>query len=404
MHMLFFLSRGMSLTAWEANGSLLRELALYEAFAQHGYTISIVTWGGQEEYDYEKRFPWLRVYPNRWNLQQERYERFLPLLHAWPLWRCNIIKSNQVGGGDLALRAAQIWGKPFVARCGYLWSDFAVRQTSSDLKKIQEMECRIFNGAVHCIVTSPSMQKILIENYTVSSSKISVVPNYIPSSFFDFPLPDYAHQHIPKTICQLGRLNEQKNLPALLEACAGLPVKICLIGEGSERAKLQKLAKKFDLDLELLGTVSHVNLPKILGNADICTLVSHYEGHPKALLEYMARGCAIVATQVPGIEEVVIHEHNALLCAPDVFSIRGALERLLMDATLRQRLGRQARIDSISLALPVIAEKELALYNKIICMRKGYSIIVACRRIFRSGCLYVRIRGKQILRSLISFF
>ncbi len=365
MHILLFMTRGMSLAAWEANGSLTRELALYEAFTRRGHKVSVISWGGAQDYAVAKRFPWLAVYPNRWNLPVERYERLLPLLHAWPLLRCDVIKSNQTNGADLALRAARIWQKPFVSRCGYLWSEFMAEQDPASLGQAQAIESAVFRGAEHCVVTTEAMRRKIISEYALPEGKVQVIPNYIPQYLFAEPLPDYRAAGGKALVCQLGRLSRQKNLFSLVEACTGLPVKLRLIGEGEDRAELIALAERLSVELELLGNVPHEALPALLAEADICTLASFYEGHPKALLEYMARGCAILATDVVGISGLAVHGRNAWLCATDPGSIRQGLEHLLNDAELRENLGTRAREDARPYSLETLADEELSLYSPL---------------------------------------
>lgn len=63
-----------------------------------------------------------------------------------------------------------------------------------------------------------------------------------------------------------------------------------------------------------------------------------------ALLEAMAAGCAIVASRVGGIPDIIRHEEDALLIDPtDETTLTRALERLLLDASLRERFGTNAR-------------------------------------------------------------
>ena len=82
----------------------------------------------------------------------------MPLLHALPLAQAGIIKSNQVSGADCALRCARFWQKPFVARCGYLWSTFCERQQSPELSRVQEIERSVFAGCGAAIVTTAPMK------------------------------------------------------------------------------------------------------------------------------------------------------------------------------------------------------------------------------------------------------
>lgn len=364
MQLLLFMTRGMSLTAWEKNGSLSRELALYEKMAEHGVRTSIISWGGKEEKILARRYPWLSVYANVFNLSAAQYERLMPLLHALPLVRADLIKCNQTNGGDLALRCARFWQKPFVSRCGYVWSIFAHTGEPECFEQIFRMEKKIFSDATFSIVTTQAASEYLSKSHNLSSDSIHCIPNYIPDVFFEIPLPNYKNSN-PGLITSVSRLAPQKNLFALVEACVGLDVTLRIIGDGSEREALQTHAEKYQVRVEFIFSIAHDALPQILAESTVCALVSHYEGHPKALIEYMAAGCPVLASNVQGNNAVIEHMETGLMCGTDVQSIREGLKILLDDAPLRERLGKNAREAARKYALEEITEKELVLYGQI---------------------------------------
>ena len=360
MHLVLFMTRGMSLTAWQENGSLERELALYAELAKHGCKTAIISWGDRRDKAIAARYPWLAVYVNRWHLPQQRYEKLMPLLHAWPLIQADVIKSNQINGSDCALRCAQLWKKPFVARCGYLWSKFCANMGSSDLAMAQNAERAAYSSCAHGIVTTDEAKDFLVEQYQISKNKLTVIPNYVLQDYYAPPLPDYTPRQ-PFIITQVGRLSEEKNLFALIEACVGLPVILRLVGEGPLKEDLRQQAQRLGVSVEFRGTVPTAQLPPLLAESAIVTLVSHHEGHPKALIEAMARGCAVLGTRAPGIAPLIEHERNGLLCATDAASIQAGLKSLLDDASLRARLGKQARESAACFHLSSVAARELEI-------------------------------------------
>lgn len=78
------------------------------------------------------------------------------------------------------------------------------------------------------------------------------------------------------------------------------------------------MAKTFYCALRLyLESAPTADLAHILEQSSIVTLVSHYEGHPKTLIEAKARGCAVLGTKVPGIAPIILeNEHNILEKCP----------------------------------------------------------------------------------------
>jgi glycosyltransferase involved in cell wall biosynthesis len=70
---------------------------------------------------------------------------------------------------------------------------------------------------------------------------------------------------------------------------------------------------------------------------------------PLALIEAMAAGCAVIGTRVPGVQEIIRDGINGLLCEhEDPESLAAAIERLLSDEPLAQRLGATARLEAFS--------------------------------------------------------
>jgi glycosyltransferase involved in cell wall biosynthesis len=354
----------MSLAAWRQNGSLNRELALYAKMAERGVRTSIISWGGREDQLLAAPFPWLRVYANRHDLPPERYERLMPLLHAFPLLRADIIKSNQVNGAELALRCARFWKKPFIARCGYIWSLFCKREQPALLPLVSATEEAVFLGADAVVSATEDDCRHLALAYGLPAGKIFCIPNYVPGFFYTMPLPAPEDRERP-LITQVGRLAPQKNLFALVDACAGLDVTLRLVGEGEQREALAARAVAGGVNLELPGSVPHHELPRLLAESSVCVLASLFEGHPKALIEYMACGRAVLGAKVEGIAPLIRDGENGLLCGTDAVSIRQGLQRLLQDAPLRRRLGQQAREDARRFSLDRIVEQELDLYGRL---------------------------------------
>src|SRR5207244_13149571 len=115
-------------------------------------------------------------------------------------------------------------------------------------------------------------------------------------------------------------------------------------GEGEERPALERQIRTGGLDTRftLSGTVRDV--PGFLAGLDVAVLCSHSESMSNALLEYMAAGRAIVATDVGSNGRLVRHVRDGLIVPPrDDGALAKAIGRLLGDATLSRRLGAAAR-------------------------------------------------------------
>jgi glycosyltransferase involved in cell wall biosynthesis len=114
-----------------------------------------------------------------------------------------------------------------------------------------------------------------------------------------------------------------------------------VVGDGSERARLEQLASD-DGAVRLTG--QRVDVPDILGAADAVCLSSSADASPMALLEAMAVGKPVIATDVGGIPEAVVDEQTGLLVpAGNPAAFATALLRLARDQALAERMGRAAR-------------------------------------------------------------
>ena len=151
-------------------------------------------------------------------------------------------------------------------------------------------------------------------------------------------------------VLAIGRLERQKGFDLLLHAFRVVrqehpAAELWIVGEGSERHRLQDLAERLGLTphVRFLGWLPDVW--EVLADADVFVLSSRYEGFPNALLEAMACGVACAAFDCPsGPGDIVRHEVDGLLVpAGSVAGLAAAMANLLADERLRRRLGTAAR-------------------------------------------------------------
>jgi glycosyltransferase involved in cell wall biosynthesis len=367
IRLVLFFTSGVSLRKWDSLGMFDREVALYQRLQRQGVEVTFVTYGDAREQEYRARLPGIRICCNRWGLPSHIYERLIPILHPRALGRAQLYKTNQIPGGPAALASSRLYGKPLIARCGYMWSEFMGRRHGPNAHatfRSQAMEWQMFGGADRVVVTTDAMRQSVVGRQPWLADNIRVVPNYVDTELF---CPGDPQEVIPNHLCYIGRLDEaQKNLLALVEAVDGLDVTLDLIGEGIGRPTLEKAAAR-NPRIRLIGGRPHSALPEHLRRAALFVLPSHYEGHPKTLIEAMACGVPIVATDVPGIREVVRHGETAALCSPQADALRIRIAAVLADADLRKRMGRGAREYAVQhYSLDRIVARELAIYRELV--------------------------------------
>lgn len=365
MRLVLFFTRGAGLGVWESTGMLGREVALYHRLHEHGVEVTFVTYGQDDRATYGSRLPGIRILDNRWRLPVGVYAHALPILHGRWLRQADCLKSNQTNGAEIALRAARLWRKPLVARSGFMWSEFAARAEGAASRaavRARRMEARVFGAAARVVVTTDAMRDEVIRRVPAAGPRTVVIPNYVDTA--RFRPPDGSPE--ADGLVFVGRLTAQKNVESLLEAVRPLDCRLSLIGQGERGEALARRFADLGPRVRWCGPVPNDALPAHLARAALFVLPSHYEGHPKALLEAMACGVAVLGADSPGIRELIRHGETGWLCGTDPESLRQAIGELLADPERRARLGRNARrAVEQGCALDRVVERELALYHDL---------------------------------------
>ncbi|QDT35771.1 glycosyltransferase family 4 protein [Stratiformator vulcanicus] len=360
-HVGLFFTRDVSLEAWEQGGMLAREVSLYERLVDRGWKVTFVTYGGRADLEIGRQLDGIDVVCNSSGMPRALYRRLLIRLHSKALARCSVFKSNQTLGADRAAAAGARFGRPFVARSGYRWSEFS-RHLRGDAagEKALRYEQRVFSAAHRIVVSTAAAGHQVSSRWPRLASRVTIIPNFVDTELFS---PDNSVEP-DRDVVYVGRLSEQKNVESLIQAAdiGGFGVRI--IGDGNLREACELQARTLGCDVEFAGRLPHTLLPSQLRLGRIFVLPSHYEGHPKTLLEAMACGCAVVGTRVPGIREVIRPGETGLLCGTEPTEIADAVTRLLNDGSLRSQLGgaaRRAIVNDLSLTRIVEQEENVLL-------------------------------------------
>lgn len=164
--------------------------------------------------------------------------------------------------------------------------------------------------------------------------------------------PSQVRDHRTVTITCLARLStQQKGQHYLLQAARMVVdehprTRFLFAGNGESRAALEQLTRDLDLEgnVTFLGVVSRERLNWLMAESDIMVLPSLWEGLPVSIIESMAFGKPVVATNVGGNPELVSDGQSGLIVpARDPSALAIALERLVADPELRARMGTAAR-------------------------------------------------------------
>lgn len=191
----------------------------------------------------------------------------------------------------------------------------------------------------------------------IESDRIQVIPNGVDFTAFGGSEASVVRKQMRLgaedfVLLTVSRLVPRKGHALVIEAMRGLPgVVYLIVGEGSERVRLQQLAKSAGISnrVTFTGYVPDEALPDYYHACDAFVMASQHmgeagsvEGFGLTYLEANAAGKAVIGTRTGGIASAIKHEYNGLLCEPDAASVAQAVRRLKEDARWRRILERNA--------------------------------------------------------------
>ena len=145
----------------------------------------------------------------------------------------------------------------------------------------------------------------------------------------------------------IARITAQKDPFTLLRAVALLPhtlkIKFLLVGDGDLKAEALALARQLKIEAKVIFTDFRQDVPDLLQAVDIYCLPSLWEGLPIGVLEAMAMGKAVIASNIEANREIVEHDLNGLLVPPrSPEKLAAAIQQLAASKELRRSLGARA--------------------------------------------------------------
>lgn len=171
----------------------------------------------------------------------------------------------------------------------------------------------------------------------------------------------------------VGRLDRVKGVMVLFDALValldrGVDVRLCLVGDGPQRAELERRCTRLDLGerVRFAGYQNAEQVQQHLERCDVFVLPSFAEGVPVSLMEAMARRRPVIATAVGGVTELVTPGESGLVVPPgNVEALAEAIAALAADPSLRAAMGASgARTVATSFSSRVEAAKLAALFAR----------------------------------------
>lgn len=217
--------------------------------------------------------------------------------------------------------------------------------------------------------------------YAIPDNKVHIIPNGIPLDRFN---PLTAEERIQRRL-ELGLspesfvvglvtfFKEFKNLPAFVQVArqvidAGVSAQFVLVGDGPDRSRVEAA-------IECLQMHSYFVLPGAAPNAqdwyplfDVALMTSSSsEAFPLTLIEAMASGLPVVATDIAGIPDIVVHGETGFLASPsELDKLAHYVVQLARDVELRQRMGAAGRQRALAeFDVQVMVERYAQMFREV---------------------------------------
>jgi glycosyltransferase involved in cell wall biosynthesis len=280
----------------------------------------------------------------------------------------HIVHVNSAKAGALGRLAAWLLRVPIRIYTVHGWAFSAHGGAASVLYRWAERLLRPVTTVTICVADSERRAGLAAR--TCDERTTVVIRNGIDPADFQAG-GDHSGR---RRLVTVGRLQAPKDAVTLVRALAALrgpPFEAVFVGDGPDRLAVEEEVRRLGLEsaVEFLGERDDV--PELLGKADVFVLSSHSEGLPISILEAMAAGLPVVASNVGGVPEVVVDGHTGLLVPPgDPQSLAEAIERLLEDPALSRRLGEAGQLRVAEhFSLAAVQQAHLELYRRVLASR-----------------------------------
>ncbi|GAA4639097.1 glycosyltransferase [Actinoallomurus vinaceus] len=298
-----------------------------------------------------------------WRMPSDNAAAFLRLVGRLRRTRPDVLHAFLFHSHVTAAAAARPAGVPVLV---------AGRRSLGDFKRgrplVSALDAVATRMTDHLIANARAVADDALRDRGVTAEKLTIVRNGLPGSAFEPMPPAPLATRLPVVLC-VANLISYKGHRYLLEATArlrtrGVHCTLALAGDGPERAALQRQATRLGIDARFLGT--RTDIGRLLARCDVVALASLQEGMSNAVMEAMAAGRPVVATEVGGTGEL-LRGRGVLVPPADPQALADGIERVLGNPAFAAELGLKARAWSEAhLSDDVMVDEHVRIYRELL--------------------------------------
>lgn len=369
------------LIPWLGRGGTEKQVALLaHGLHERGIDVSVIVLFGAGAHDEELRRNGVSITYLGFKARQRAWRRWpanflglLRLVRELQRLRPDVLHAFLVYGYVLAAPAVRLARVPVLVAGR---RSLAPHRQGHPLRNLVE---RAATGVADLLIANADAVASMVHRQEhVSDDKVLVVYNGLPESAFDPAPPASVDTELPVIVC-VANFWRYKGHRYLLDAVGrlgerGLPCTLVLVGrrpvsEPLERAELERQARDLDIDVRFLGPIADVE--RLLARANVVVMPSLTEGMSNAVMEAMAAGRPVVATDVGGTPEL-LRTCGVLVPPCDSEALADGIARLLSDTALADRLGADARTWAReNLTAAAMVDRHLQIYRGLLAKKRA---------------------------------
>ena len=373
MDIALFFTYDYTLSLWNKSGTLNKELKIYQNLAKkHGISFTIFTYGDDSEFSFKDSLDGIKLIPiySLTKMYKNKMVRFIasfliPFKIKKYLSKNTIIQQHQLLGIWVTLILKLITGNPLYLRTGYDMYEFSIKEKKPFVLKyfFKLLTALSLKYADIYSVASSSDYTFLKNNFNLLNKNVVIRSNWVDSR----DLRDSTR--VKNRILSVGRLEDQKNYNLLFKELANTSeaLTVDIIGSGTKETELEDLAKEQNVKVNFMGSIENKELLSLYEKYYFFISTSKFEGNPKTILEAMASGCVVIASDISNHKELIDHRINGILFDLDNPDLLNIITEVSKDKKLIDEISRKAvnKVQELN-SLDFISEKYFLDYKSLI--------------------------------------